>query len=392
MAGVDRLTRFPVGNSTDDATRETGDTVSAAEPAGERRGGRGGQPGGGQSRGRGGQGRGGQGGGQKREGGGPRKKVDRKIQIGIVVPPDAVLDRSQHTRLLQVDASSEPLTERVVTPWLERTPDNTILDVRAHRILTQHGAPAEGVWPEVRDLLSSELRSRPTLYAGDLPDRALDLALDRFLASVAPLREYGRLGSLVFPFPSYFTPGARALDYLEWLRGRSGDVPIAVELRHRDWVAGKQREATMEFLREHQLGYVCVDVPSGFDSSSPPLSVATTETAYVRFHGKNAAAWETGADSGDDRFPYDYRDGDFEPWPARLEKLTAAAKQVHVIFSGRNPDAAQRNARLLVRVLTGDVVPEKKPEPSPHKPRKGGRRGGPGGGYGGGAPGAFGRR
>ncbi|MFN8026736.1 MAG: DUF72 domain-containing protein [Acidimicrobiia bacterium] len=165
-------------------------------------------------------------------------------------------------------------------------------------------------------------------------------------------------------------------------------------LRHKDWVAGKQREATMDFLREHQLGYVCVDVPSGFDSSSPPLSVATTDTAYVRFHGKNAGAWETGADTGDDRFPYDYRDGDFEPWPARLEKLTAAAKQVHVIFSGRNAEGAQRNARLLVRVLTGDVVPEKKPDPSADKPRKGGgRRGGPGGGgYGGGAPGAFGRR
>jgi len=390
--------------------------VSASEPAGERRdgrgrGGQGGPKSGGPKSGGaksggaksgGGQGRGGGRGGQGGQGGrskggakdgarsdGPRKKVDRKIQIGIVVPPDAVLDRSQHTRILQVDASSEPLTARVVTPWLEHTPENTVLDVRAHRILTHHGAPAEGVYPEVRDLLSPELRSRPTLYAGDLPDKALDLALDRFLASVAPLREYGKLGALVFPFPSYFTPGTRSLDYLEWLRVRSGDVPIAVELRHKDWVAGKQREATMDFLREHQLGYVCVDVPSGFDSSSPPLSVATTDTAFVRFHGKNAEAWEQRVDSGDDRFPYDYRDADFEPWPARLEKLAAASKQVHVIFSARNLDGAQRNARLLVRVLTGDVVPEKKPEPPAKRPRRGGFGGGAGGGgYGGG----FGRR
>jgi uncharacterized protein YecE (DUF72 family) len=375
--------------------------VSAGEPAGERRGGRGhggqgngggsGGQGRGQGRGQGGRGQGGGGGrgqGGRPKGGasdgsrndGPRKKVDRKIQIGIVVPPDAVLDRAQHTRVLQVDASSEPLTERVVTPWLERTPENTVLDVRAHRILTQHGAPAEGVYPEVRDLLTPELRSRPTLYAGDLPDKALDLALDRFLASVAPLREYRKLGALIFPFPSYFTPGTRSLDYLEWLRGRSGDVPIAIELRNKEWVAGKQREATMDFLREHQLGYVCVDVPSGFDSSSPPLSVATTDTAFVRFHGKNADAWEQSADSGDDRFPYEYRDADFEPWPARLEKLAAASKQVHVMFSGRNLDAAQRNARLLVRVLTGDVVPEKKPEPPAKRPRKGGYGGGFGGG------------
>jgi uncharacterized protein YecE (DUF72 family) len=371
--------------------------VSAPEPAGGRRSGRGaGRP----RRGTGGQGGAGKGGGRGRgQGGGgagvgdaekgPRKKVDRRIQIGIVVPPDVVLDRAQHTRLLQVDASSEPLTERLVTPWLERTPENTILDVRAHRLLTQHAAPADGVWPEVRDLLTPELRSRPSLYASDLPDRALDLALDRFLTSIAPLRDHGKLGTLVFPFPSYFTPGQRALDYLEWLRGRSGDAPIAIELRHRDWVAGKQREATLEFLREHQLGYVCVDVPTGFESSQPPLSVATTDTAFVRFHGRNADAWERDADTGDDRFAYDYRDADFEPWPARLEKLTAAAKSVHVMFSGRNADAAQRSARLLVRVLTGDVVPEK---PAPPRPERRGGRGGRGGYGGPGGQGGYGGR
>src|SRR5947209_20431718 len=106
-----------------------GITVSAAEPAGERRGGRGrsgqGSQGGkgGKGRGQGG-GRGGQGGGGRGQGGrpksggndGPRKKVDRKIQIGIVVPPDAVLDRAQHSRVLQIAASSAPLTERIVTP------------------------------------------------------------------------------------------------------------------------------------------------------------------------------------------------------------------------------------------------------------------------------------
>ena len=184
--------------------------MSAPEPAGDRRGGRGAGRPRNAGAGGGGKGRGGQAGGKAGGGGrgsgkggdaekGPRKKVDRRIQIGIVVPPDAVLDRAQHTRLLQVDASSEPLTERLITPWLERTPENTILDVRAHRLLTQHAAPADGVWPEVRDLLTPELRSRPSLYASDLPDRALDLALDRFLASVAPLREYGKLGALGVP-------------------------------------------------------------------------------------------------------------------------------------------------------------------------------------------------
>jgi uncharacterized protein YecE (DUF72 family) len=327
-----------------------------------RRRGSGGGSGGGAPRGHRGQ-------GGRPGGGSARAKVNPRIQIGTVVAPGDVVQRAQHSRVMEVDASSEPLTERVVGPWVDRTPENVALDVRAHRLLTHHAAPIESIWPEVRDTLTPALRERRQLYADDLPARSLDAALDRFLASIASVREFGKLGAVVFPFPSYFTPGTRALDYLEWLRGRSGDLPIAIELRHRDWVAGKQRDATMAFLAEHQLAYVCVDVPSGFDSSQPPLSVATTDTAFVRFHGRNAGAWERGVDSGDDHFAYDYKDVDLEPWKPRLEKLAGAAKSVHVTFSGRTPDAAVRNARLLVRVLSGEG-----PRPSDAKPAGGDRR------------------
>lgn len=358
--------------------------VSSSEPSRESRGGhpdrRRGGGGGGGAKGAGGGARGKDGvrgkAGARRQGGGAagatrvKAKVNPRIQIGTVVAPADVVERAQHSRLLEVDASSEPLTERLVGPWVDRTPENVVLDMRAHRLLTHHAAPIESIWPEVRDTLTPALRERRQLYADDLPARSLDAALDRFLASIASVREFAKLGTVVFPFPSYFTPGTRSLDYLEWLRGRSGDLPIAIELRHRDWVAGKQRDATMEFLSEHQLAYVCVDVPSGFDSSQPPLSVATTDTAFVRFHGRNSGAWEKGVDTGDDRFGYDYKDVDLEPWKARLEKLAGAAKSVHVTFSGRTTEAATRNARLLVRVLSGEVVPERRPPPS-GPPRKG---------------------
>ena len=36
-----------------------------------------------------------------------------------------------------------------------------------------------------------------------------------------------------------------------------------------------------------------------FDSSLPPLTVATADTAYVRFHGRNTGAWERGVDTGE---------------------------------------------------------------------------------------------
>ena len=116
---------------------------------------------------------------------------------------------------------------------------------------------------------------------------------------------------------------------------------------------------------------MCVDVPSGFDSSLPPLSVATTDTAYVKFHGRNTGAWERGADTGDDRFAYDYKDVDLEPWVPRLEKLAGAARSVHVTFSGRTTEAAARNARLLVGVLSGEPAPARtKPASGPPRRRR----------------------
>jgi len=294
---------------------------------------------------------------------GDRRRVPPALRIGVSVEPADVAEQSRRFRVVEADAGLEILTDRVVGPWVDRTAEGAIVDVRVHRLLTHHPVPIEAVSAEIRDLLPPSTRSRRQLYADDLPDRALELALDRMLAAVRPLHEFGKLGALVFPFPSYVVPGAKAHDYFAWLRERAGDLPIAVELRSRTWVDGAHRDATMAFLTEHRLGYVCVDVPPGYPTSLPPLAVATTDTAYVRFHGRNADAWERSADTGEDRFRHDYRRGDLEPWAARLGKLAAAAKSVHVVFTTGRGEEAARDARLLVKVLTEEPRPEPAPQP-----------------------------
>jgi uncharacterized protein YecE (DUF72 family) len=271
---------------------------------------------------------------------------------------------------VEVDAGLEILTERVVGPWVDRTPEGFVIDVRAHRLFTQHPVPVESLWPEVRDALAPSVRSRRQVYADDLSARALDLALDRFFASLEPVLEFGKLGAVVFPFPSYFQPSTRAFDYLGWLRERAGDTPLAIEVRNREWVDSKHRESTMAFFEEQRLAYVSVDVPPGFPNSLPPLAVATTDLAVVRFHGRNGDAWERGADSGDDRMAYTYRPGDLEPWVSRLTKLASAARAVHVFFTTGNAESASRDARLLVRVLTEEPKPEAPPPPRPPQKRR----------------------
>ncbi len=299
-----------------------------------------------------------------------RRRVPSGLRIGVQVALDDVVARSSQNRVLEADAGLEPLSLRVVTPWVDRTPETFVLDVRAHRLFTQHPVPIESLWPEVRDLLSPSVRERRQVYADDLPARALDLALEHFFTLLRPVHEFGKLGAVVFPFPSYFQPNSRALEHLAWLRERAGDLPLAVELRNREWVDGKQRDVTLQYFQEQRLSFVCVDVPSGFPSSLPPLTVATTDLAIVRFHGRNGDAWERLVDTGDDRIGYDYRRGDLEPWSARLTKLASSARAVHVVFTTGAAESATRDARLLVRVLTEEPRPEPPPASKPPRRRR----------------------
>lgn len=309
------------------------------------------------------------GGARKRPAGdGPRpnrRRVSPLIRVGITVPPAEVVPLAAQFRVLEVDAGTEILTDRVVGPWVDRTPEGFVLDVRAHRLLTHHAAPQESVWPDVRDVLSPELRARKSVYADDLPAKALDDALDRFVGSLAALVEFKKLGTVVLPFPSYFRPSSASLDYLAWFRERSGDLPLAVEFRHKEWVDSKHRAETVAFLEEQRITYVGVDAPPGFDSSLPPLALATADVAVVRFHGRNADAWLRDVDSGDDRYPSEYRRADLDPWVTRIEKLAAAKHPVHAIMTTRGTEGASRNARLLVRALS-----EEPSAAAPEPPRK----------------------
>jgi uncharacterized protein YecE (DUF72 family) len=299
-----------------------------------------------------------------------RRRVSPLIRIGITVAPADVPALAGQFRVLEADAGSEPLTDRVVGPWVDRTPDGFVVDVRAHRLLTHHGASQESIWPEVRDALSPSVRAQGRVYGHDLPAKALDDALDRFVTSIRATFEFGKLGTVILPFPSYFRPSATSFDYLAWLRERSGDIPLAVEFRHKEWVDSKHRAETMAFLEDQRISYVGVDVPPGFESSLAPLAVATADIAVVRFHGRNADAWQRDADTGDDRFASEYRLTDLTPWVPRLEKLAAAKHPVHAIVTTRGNDGAARNARLLVRALTEEPEPTPEPPPRTNKPRR----------------------
>jgi len=282
---------------------------------------------------------------------------------------------TERRRVVELAASAAgPLSERTLRHLVERTPEGFVVDVRAHRILTQHPTPMESLWPEVRDKLSPTARTKPVLFPDEVTPIVLDAAFDRFLQQVAPLVEYTRLGAITFQFPSYFTPGSRANDYLEWLRLRCGDLPVAVEFRRREWLDTKHREETLAFLEAHRLTYVCVDAPQGTDTSVPPVAAVTTPgLAVVRFHGRDLAAWERTVDDPVARNRSEYRRNDLEAWVPRIEKLSGGGRKVHVVMATGPTDAAGRNAALCMKVCTEDPdarPPEPPPRPDPRRRRR----------------------
>ncbi len=115
-----------------------------------------------------------------------------------------------------------------------------------------------------------------------------------FLAALEPLRQAGKLGGILFQLPPYVVPKPSSFDYLEWARDQLGADEMLVEFRHRDWFAEDRRAELLRWLEERRMSYVTVDAPR-LDAANVPQTVvaATGPLAYVRFHGRNAATWNS---------------------------------------------------------------------------------------------------
>ena len=138
--------------------------------------------------------------------------------------------------------------------------------------------------------------------------------MERYCAAVTPLAEAKKLGPTLLQFPFRFKADGGNVDYLRAAADVFGDLAPAVEFRHRSWLT----ERTLEMLTELGLTYVSVDMPE-LPGLPPPVLVATTDTAYVRFHGRRKDAWWRG--DGEERYDYDYVAEELEPWAERVRAL-----------------------------------------------------------------------
>ena len=272
---------------------------------------------------------------------------------------------AQHFDTVEVDSTYYRLpAEEMVARWAERTPDDFVMHVKAFGLMTRHPVKVEALPPDLRDDAPVDDRGRV-----ERPSREFrGEVFRRFLDALEPLRSTGKLGGILFQFPSYVVYKDASLDYLQWAREQLGDDEMLVEFRHISWFDDEHRDETLRFLEELRATHVVVDAPriEGAKNVAPTVLALTSPTAYLRFHGRNADTWNKRGGSAAERFDYLYSDDELQEWVGPLRELAGQAEQAYAFFNNNatSPDGrggrmaqAAANAKALQRLLQSANVP-----------------------------------
>jgi uncharacterized protein YecE (DUF72 family) len=169
--------------------------------------------------------------------------------------------------------------------------------------------------------------------------------VDEFNRSLEPLANHGKLGALLAQFPPSFKNDGYGRQILGALAKTFGEYPLAVELRHRSW---SDDAGTGRLLREHNITWVQIDEPK-FQSSVAADIPVTADTAYFRFHGRNAKDWWMG--DSETRYRYLYSPGEIEGLAERVKASGEKVKTLFAFFNNHWQAYAPRNANDLKKAL-----------------------------------------
>jgi uncharacterized protein YecE (DUF72 family) len=238
---------------------------------------------------------------------------------------------------------------RTVERWAKVTPDGFTFDVKLHKLLSRHRAEPKDLPKAFRERAETDARGRVVLKP-----RLEDAVLDACLEALEPLGE--KLSTLLLQLTPAFAPKDHELKELDRLVKRAAPHPVAVELRHRGWLEGEQRERTLDWYERRGAVFVCVDGPEGPAPTIVPNLDAVTHDriAYLRAHGRNARGYMTGR-SVADRFDHVYAEDELREIEGRTEHLAEEAEEVRVMFNNNNSNYAPKAAERL-RELLGQTV------------------------------------
>jgi uncharacterized protein YecE (DUF72 family) len=166
----------------------------------------------------------------------------------------------------------------------------------------------------------------------------------KYTSAIEPLLQEGRLETVLFQFPYSFHYEDDNRRYLGKLLNYFKDIPMAVEFRGADWYIAR----VIDSMRDRKISLVSLDMPD-LPKLPPSMDVVTSDTAYIRLHGRNKEAW-WGKDAHA-QYDYEYSDLEIDAWAGRIEGIAEQAQRILVYFNNHPQGKAARNAHTLEKLL-----------------------------------------
>ena len=166
-----------------------------------------------------------------------------------------------------------------------------------------------------------------------------------FCQVLEPVITAGKLGCILAQFPYSFGFSHHNRDYLGLFKEQLGELPVVIEFRNAQWL----KSEVFDWLRQHDLGFCCVDEPQLYNLL-PPLAKATSKIGYVRFHGRNSAKWWQ-HEHAYERYDYSYTLQELSEWLPKIRELASVAEKTFVFANNHWQGQAVNTIRQLRLML-----------------------------------------
>lgn len=207
---------------------------------------------------------------------------------------------AQYFKTVEINNSFYSLPEAdKLKKWHEQTPGNFRFSMKGSRYVTH-----------MKKLINdSDVRE----------------GVKKFYHAVEPLQ--GKLGCVLWQLPgNQHRDDEKLEDFCSLL---SSNFKNVIEFRDLSWF----QDPVFEILENHDISYCIISAPDDL----PEDIRATTDTAYVRFHGKS------------DWYNYNYSKKEIKEWQQKLQNINA--RRIYLYFNNDVKVRAVKNAKSMKVVM-----------------------------------------
>lgn len=217
--------------------------------------------------------------------------------------------------------------------------------------------------PTGERLLSFWERSEGRLKFSIKTTRVLTHEIDRqwknyaeeFRKALSALQEKNALSSVLVQFPESFHYNPENRFYLSDLMKSFENLPVVIEFRHKTWL----KASVFEGLEKRNSGIVFCDMPQCASTYVNLFDTKTVQTpfigntAYIRFHGRNANGWYAMAQSSKDtpRYDYNYSLEELKSFVPIIKLAQSEGKTIQLYFNNHPKGTGFKNALELQNLL-----------------------------------------